>query len=166
MIHTRRAVVASGAAALLSACAQVPSTRSYSGPEVTRVVVQKEKRRLLLVHGRKELRRYRIDLGFQPRGHKRFEGDGRTPEGRYVIDRQNPESQYHLSLGISYPNARDIAYARAHGRSPGGDIFVHGHPHEPVKGPDWTWGCIAVTNREIEEIFAMVRLGTPIDILA
>jgi len=111
------------------------------------------------------LKAYAIDLGFQPRGAKRVEGDGKTPEGSYVIDRRNPKSRYHLSLGISYPNAADIARARALGRSPGGDIFIHGSGGRPDgRGADWTYGCIAVSDRDMAEIYSMVRVGTRIDI--
>jgi len=120
---------------------------------------------MFLVHDGEVLERYAIDLGFAPRGPKRFEGDGKTPEGLYYIDRRNPNSKFHLSLGISYPNAQDRAYARAFGREPGGDIFIHGQPNllKPARGDDdWTWGCIAVKNREIEKIYAMVENGTPI----
>ena len=86
-----------------------------------------------------------------------------------MIDRRNPDSLFHLSIGISYPNAADIAYAAAQGREPGGDIFIDGGPRrgvDPVGVRDWTAGCIAVTDREIEEVYAMVRNGTPIDIFA
>ncbi len=135
-------------------------------PEVTRVVIMKSDRKLYLLHEQEVLRSYDIDLGFAPEGHKQVEGDGRTPEGRYFIDRRNPDSAFHLSLGISYPNARDRARAAAMGKSPGGDIFIHGGPR-PIDpdGPDWTAGCISVSDREIEEIYAMVPLGTIIDIL-
>ena len=108
-------------------------------------------------------------LGFAPEGHKQFEGDGRTPEGTYIVDKRNPESTYHLSVGISYPNEADIAFAEAQGLSPGGDIFIHGGPRpgiDPTDVRDWTAGCIAVTDRQIEEIYAMVKDGTPIDIYA
>jgi len=119
------------------------------------------------MHHDKVLEQYKIKLGFAPIGHKTFEGDGRTPEGIYLIDRRNPRSRFHLSLGISYPNQRDREVARAMGKSPGGDIFIHGqeHPHKKDKG-DWTWGCIAVTNRQIEDVYAMVGDGTPIAIQA
>ena len=105
-------------------------------------------------------------MGFAPRGHKFKEGDGRTPEGRYIIDRRNPNSSFHLSLGINYPRPQDVARARAAGVDPGGEIFIHGQrrPWDP-KGPDWTAGCIAVTNKEMERIYAMVRNGTPVYIL-
>lgn len=137
----------------------------YSGPPVTRVVLYKGKRRLYLLNGSKVLKKYKVGLGGVPVGHKQFEGDGKTPEGSYIIDRRNPRSKYHLSIGISYPNSRDIAYARAHGRSPGGEIFIHGRAgaHRGF-GRDWTAGCIAVKDKHIEEIYAMVRTGTQIDI--
>lgn len=108
-----------------------------------------------------------IQLGDEPVGPKRFEGDERTPEGRYTIDYGNPNSAYHLSLHISYPSARDAAYARSLGRSPGGLIFIHGQPtHWPVgRVPgDWTDGCIAVSNVEIEALWDAVLDGATIDI--
>jgi len=139
--------------------------KTYDGPEVTRIVVMKAERRMFLMHRDAVLTEYEIDLGFAPDGPKRVKGDGRTPEGRYVIDRRNPNSEFHLSLGISYPNAADIAAARAAGQDPGGDIFIHGaRSFLNRNSPDWTAGCISVRNREIEEIYAMVPNGTPIDI--
>ncbi len=139
--------------------------RTYDGPEVTRVIVLKEKRRMYLLHHSEVLRAFDFELGFAPTGHKTMEGDGRTPEGHYIIDRRNPNSDFHLSIGINYPNARDIEVARRLGVSPGGDIFIHGTPRLFARrGDDWTWGCIAVTNREMEDIYAMVRNGTPISI--
>lgn len=109
-----------------------------------------------------------IQLGDAPEGPKRFQGDERTPEGRYTIDYGNPSSSYHLSLHISYPGARDAAFARAQGRSPGGLIFIHGQPNGLPAGRvpgDWTDGCIAVSNEEIEALWGAVGDGTPIDIL-
>ncbi len=103
--------------------------KKYNGPEVTRVVVMKTERKMYLMHHDKVLKSHDIDLGFAPAGHKQFEGDGRTPEGRYRIDRRNPDSSFHLSVGISYPNERDVAVARELGKSPGGDIFIHGQPN-------------------------------------
>ncbi|MDU8927892.1 L,D-transpeptidase family protein [Alisedimentitalea sp. MJ-SS2] len=139
--------------------------KSYNGPEVTQVVVHKGARKMHLMHHDEVLKSYRIGLGFAPSGHKNYEGDGRTPEGSYVIDRRNPNSEFHLSVGISYPNPDDRKFASSQGKSPGGDIFIHGRPWKNRKGgQDWTAGCIAVTNREIEEIYAMVRNGTPITI--
>lgn len=150
-------------ALVLSGCAS--KFKRYNGPEVTRVIVLKGARKMHLLHGNKTLRSYDIDLGFAPFHHKREEGDGRTPEGHYVIDRRNPNSKFHLSIGIDYPNARDVARARAAGVDPGGEIFIHGQPNlfKP-KTADWTAGCIAVSNREIEQIYAMVKNGTPISI--
>ncbi len=145
----------------LAACGS--KFRTYDGPEVTRIEVWKAQRSMTLFHHDQPLKTYRIALGFAPEGHKFREGDGRTPEGWYTIDRRNPNSQFHLSIGISYPNARDIEVARAAGVSPGGDIFIHGRAGQHRGRPrDWTVGCIAVRDREIEEIYAMVRDGTPI----
>lgn len=139
--------------------------KSYDGPEVTSIVVNKGERHMYLLHHDEILKRYPFELGFAPVGDKQFEGDGKTPEGLYYIDRRNPNSRFHLSLGISYPNAQDVAEARAMGKSPGGDIFIHGQPNTfRAKGDDWTWGCIAVKNRQMEEIYAMVRTGTTIAI--
>ena len=163
----RRSFLLSGIAAFLSGCAS--KFRSYTGPEVTRVRLYKSERLLVLDGAKDVLRTYPVGLGFAPAGHKQFEGDGRTPEGTYVIDRRNPDSLFHLSVGISYPNEADRAFAAAQGQSPGGDIFIHGGPRrgiDPINKQDWTAGCISVTNRQIEEVYAMVRDGTPIDIYA
>lgn len=159
---TRRALFC---ALLLPLAACSSKFRSYSGPEVTKIAVFKSQRRLYLLHGRHVLKAYRIDLGFSPVGDKKVEGDGKTPEGLYHIDRRNPNSDYHLSIGINYPNEHDVAEAKKLGKAPGGDIFIHGRGN-PVDMliRDWTWGCIAVTNDEIEEIYAMVRDGTPVAI--
>lgn len=138
--------------------------RRYTGPEVTLVQVDKSDRKMYLFHGEKLLKTYDFGLGFAPVGHKEFEGDGKTPEGVYTISHKNPDSTYHLSLRISYPNDADRAHAKAAGKEPGGDIFIHGGPNQPVSRNDWTWGCIAVTDREIEQIYAMVKPGTPIHI--
>lgn len=137
--------------------------KTYRGPEVTSVVVNKGARKMYLLHENKPLKTYDVGLGFAPEGHKAVEGDGKTPEGAYRIDRRNPNSEFHLSIGISYPNPTDRAHAEALGQSPGGDIFIHGRPWKYRDAPrDWTAGCIAVTNDEIEEIYAMVKNGTPI----
>lgn len=147
----------------LAGCASKFPT--YRGPEVTHVVVNKGERRMYLLHHDKVLEDYDIGLGFSPEGHKAFEGDGKTPEGTYLIDRRNPNSKFYLSIGVSYPNHDDRAFASSQGKSPGGDIFIHGKPREYRKAPrDWTAGCIAVTNREMRQIYSMVRDGTPITI--
>ena len=152
------------AIAALAGCGKPPVVKRYDGPEVTRIIVFKEARRMYLMHEETALRAFDFELGFAPSGDKTVEGDGRTPEGHYYIDRRNPDSTYHLSLGISYPNARDVEVARRLGQSPGGDIFIHGTPRPFSNRDDWTWGCIAVTNDEIEDIYSMVRTGTPISI--
>lgn len=161
----RRAVIVGGLAATLVGCG--PTIRQYNGPEVTRIVVQKGQRRMYLMHGPSVLKAYDIDLGFAPVGTKTVRGDGKTPEGTYFIDRRNPKSSFHLSIGISYPNEQDIAAAKELGQNPGGDIFIHGARRRIDKrGADWTYGCISVSNREVEDIYAMVRLGTQIDLNA
>lgn len=173
MIRAIRAFCGVVALAVVAACggsdamgppASAHKFRSYYGPQVTQVVVNKGQRRLYLMHGETVLKQYRIDLGFQPVGHKMFEGDGKTPEGIYFIDRMNPSSQYHLSVGVSYPNAADRDRASLHGRRAGGDIFIHGRGRvgAMTSRSDWTAGCIAVSDGEIEEIFAMLRPGVPI----
>lgn len=113
----RRAVLLGGVAPFLSGCAS--KFRSYGGPEVTRVRLYKGQRLLVLDGVDPVLQTYPVGLGFAPEGHKQFEGDGRTPEGTYIVDKRNPNSTYHLSIGISYPNEADIAFAEAQGRSPG-----------------------------------------------
>ena len=146
----------------LSACAS--KFRSYDGPEVTQVLVFKEQRVLHLMRHDRVLFSSEFELGFAPVGHKQVFGDGRTPEGAYVIDRRNPNSKYHLSIGVSYPNEDDAALAHELGMSPGGDIFIHGTPRAYRRSGDWTVGCIAVSNRDMERIYAMVPNGTPIHI--
>jgi len=140
-----------------------PKFRSYSGPPVTKVVVQKGTRKMQLFHNEQVLKTYEVALGFAPDGHKQFEGDGKTPEGAYRIDRRNPNSRFHLSLGINYPNQADIAFAESQGKEPGGEIFIHGKTGYRGKNlGDWTWGCIAVPDRKMEDIYAMVGDGTPV----
>ncbi|MFO1142368.1 MAG: L,D-transpeptidase family protein [Amaricoccus sp.] len=137
-------------------------------PRASYIVVSKSNRVLeLRGPGDTTLKRFAIHLGFDPKGPKERSGDGRTPEGQYFIDRRNPRSDFFLSLGISYPNAIDIARARALGVQPGGDIMIHGGPRRAAdRKKDWTAGCIAVSDPEMEEIWAMVPTGTPILILA
>ena len=126
------------------------------------VVVSKKKREMVLLRGESVLRTYRIALGRAPVGPKREEGDGRTPEGRYIIDYRNARSQYHLSLHISYPDAADVARAREAGVDPGGDIMIHGLRDGVRREGDWTQGCIAVTDEEMDEIWGLVGEGTAI----
>ena len=126
------------------------------------IVVNKSRREMLLLRGNVILRQYRIALGRDPIGHKQQEGDGRTPEGRYVIDRRNPKSRYYLALHISYPNADDVERAQAAGVPPGGDIMIHGLKDGERRDDDWTQGCIAVTDEEMDEIWGLVPDGTSI----
>jgi murein L,D-transpeptidase YafK len=158
-----RIVLVLAAVLALAACGS--KFRSYNGPEVTQIQVHKADRKMYLFHHDRVLREYDIALGFMPVGHKEFEGDGKTPEGVYQISYKNPDSRFHLSLKINYPNEADIAFAEAQGKDPGGDIVIHGGPREPTTDRDWTWGCIAVSDREMERIYSMVEVGTPILIL-
>ena len=135
-----------------------------------RVLVLKAEHRLLLLHGDQLINAYPIALGRHPTGPKHWQGDGRTPEGSYVIDSRFDRTPYHLALHISYPSELDRARAASAGRRPGGDIFIHGMPQrfghtDPVRFfRDWTNGCIAVGNIAIEEIWDAVDDGTPIEI--
>lgn len=137
-------------------------------PIADHVVVDKSERTLTLYANRRAfLVIGGIQLGDAPVGHKRFQGDERTPEGRYSIDWSNPDSAYHLSLHISYPNAADEAYAATQGRSAGGMIMIHGQPNGVagrMRG-DWTDGCIALANDEVEYLWQVVPDGTVIDLL-
>jgi len=149
--------------------AQALATPGDGSPLATSVVVEKQARRLTVFDGQGRAMRIisGIQLGDAPLGHKRFQGDERTPEGRYAIDWGNPDSSYHLSLHISYPNAQDEVYAASFGRSAGGMIMIHGQPNGyagRVEG-DWTDGCIALANEEIEYLWQVVPDGTVIDIL-
>lgn len=128
--------------------------------------VDKSERTLTVYRGQQVLRVFGgLQFGDVPNGHKQFQGDERTPEGRYTIDLRNPQSSYFLSLRISYPNANDRAFARQWGRSPGGDIYIHGQPNGMNYGRmrgDWTDGCIALSNAEIRELWSLVPDGTTI----
>jgi len=136
-----------------------------------KVLIEKSKRRLTLLNKNTQLKTYEISLGKEPIGKKTEEGDGRTPEGAYSIDRRKLKSSYHRALHLSYPNQEDSAQAKARGVSPGGDIMIHGLPNgigfigKLQTKRDWTLGCIAVTNPEIEEIWRVVPDGTTVEIL-
>lgn len=176
-VPTVRFAIAVFGSAVLAACAPAPapvpapaaSVPAASAP-VPRLadylLIDKSDRTLTLFSGGAPIRRYGgLQFGDAPFGHKRFEGDERTPEGLYFIDARNPNSAYHLSLRVSYPDANDRARAAAFGRSPGGDIFLHGQPNALPAGRvpgDWTDGCVALTNAEIEEVWSLVPDGTPI----
>lgn len=133
-----------------------------------RILVEKAERRMTLFRGEEALAVYEIGLGFSPEGQKMREGDGRTPEGLYQIDRRNPRSAYHLSLGLSYPRPDQRAAAQKDRRDPGGDIFIHGQPNRLPAGisipGDWTAGCIAVADEEMREIWSMVDYGVVVEV--
>ena len=148
----------------LTACAAPSKFKSYNGPAVTAVEIHKSARKMFLLHGTQILKTYDIELGGTPVGPKEFENDGKTPEGAYFITHRNPNSTYHLSLGISYPNAADVAFAEAQGKKPGDNIFIHGQPGWTRVRGDWTAGCIALKDRDMEQAYAMVNPGTPINI--
>jgi murein L,D-transpeptidase YafK len=145
---------------------------SYSklpeGIKADSIIVFKEKREMILMASGKELKKYSVSLGKNPVGDKQQEGDKKTPEGIYKIEFKNANSKYHLSLRISYPDEKDKADANAMGVSPGSDIMIHGLPNnmnmleDYYLSSDWTDGCIAVSNEEIEEIWSAVNIGTPI----
>ncbi|NDV98220.1 murein L,D-transpeptidase family protein [Salipiger sp. PrR002] len=168
-MYIGRHLMVLAAVLLLAACGGgQPESRfkTYRGPAVTHVVVHKGARKMYLLHHDQIMKVYNVGLGFSPEGDKKVEGDGKTPEGLYFIDRRNPNSRFHLSLGIDYPNAADRAEARYLGKSPGGDIFIHGRPAAYQNGIwDWTWGCIAVTDSEMEDIYSMIRTDNPTPIL-
>ncbi len=142
-----------------------------AGLQADYIIVEKSKRRLTLLHQGQVLKYYRISLGRDPVGPKIREGDDRTPEGLYHIDYRLRDSAYHLALHISYPGPADLERARRLGVDPGGDIMIHGIGGAMQKVGDlhplfdWTNGCIAVTDREIEEIWRLTPVGTPIRIL-
>jgi murein L,D-transpeptidase YafK len=148
----------------------LPKMLAEDLPRAEAVVVKKGERKLYLVRSGEYFREYPIVLGGDPIGHKQEEGDQRTPEGDYVLDRRNPNSAFHLSIHISYPNAEDRARAEARGVSPGGMIMIHGQRNGLgwlgglLQQWDWTDGCIAVTDVAMEEIWRAVPDGTPIRI--
>jgi len=135
-----------------------------------RVIVLKKERILRLESHGREIKTYKVALGGDPIGAKTRQGDHKTPEGVYVLDFRNAHSKFYKAIHISYPNAHDRAAAREPGVSPGGDVFLHGLPNgygfvgAAHRLKDWTDGCIAVTNVEIDEIWAAVADGTPIEI--
>lgn len=143
-----------------------PEGKLPNNIKVEKIVVNKSRRTLELWANGRIIKVYPVSLGSDPIGHKHHEGDGRTPEGSYIINDKNPNSQFHLNLGISYPNQKD----RLSSQNPGGDIKIHGLKNglgfigRFHRFFDWTNGCIAVTNQEIEELFDVVPVGTPIQI--
>ena len=162
-------ILAALVAITLAGCAGEPQKLT----KVDQVVVKKSERKMQLVQNGEVLREYRIALGDQPRGHKFQQGDEKTPEGNYVLDWRNPGSRFHKSIHVSYPSTRDIRFASFLGADPGGMIMIHGQPNyirsakirAEYERRDWTDGCIAVQNHEMDEIWRTVRDGTPIKIL-
>ena len=141
-----------------------------SFPTADRVVVEKGDRKLHLVKNGDVFRTFDIALGIRPAGDKKFEVDFRTPEGTYLLDIRNPNSEFFLSIHVSYPNGQDSREARSQGLDPGGAIMIHGQPNMPTRSEayystqDWTNGCIAVSNSDMIDIWLMTANNTPIEI--
>lgn len=151
----------SAVSAPVAAKPEWPPSLAPSSQHADEIRVFKQERRMDLLRRGKVIRTYRILLGDAPVGHKRQQGDERTPEGRYSITFRNDKSRFHLSLRVSYPNEADRAQAEKRGVDPGGDIMIHGGT--PIGyDRDWTDGCIALTNAQIEEVWRLVPIGTPI----
>lgn len=150
--------------------ASLATTEAGVFPRADQVIVEKSKRKLHLLDDGEAFRTFDIALGIQPIGDKVKEGDFRTPEGRYTLDARNPNSEFFLSIHVSYPDARDRREAAALGVDPGGSIMIHGQPNVPTKSEvyyrtqDWTNGCIAVSNSDMIDIWLMTGENTPIDI--
>ena len=134
------------------------------------VVIEKGERQLHLMQGGEAFRTYKIALGIRPVGDKKREGDFKTPEGRYTLDHRNPDSEFFLSIHISYPDSGDRQEAASLGVSPGGAIMIHGQPNVPTRSEayyrtqDWTNGCVAVSNSDMIDIWLMTGENTPIEI--
>ena len=169
---TRERVSALRASVLLLLCVIVSGGPSTAGefPVADQVVVEKNERKLHLLMNGDVFRSFDISLGIQPEGDKQREGDFRTPEGHYLLDRRNPHSEFFLSIHVSYPNVADRREARANGVEPGGAIMIHGQPNVPTQSEayyrtqDWTNGCIAVSNSDMIDIWLMTGENTPIEI--
>lgn len=157
-------------AALVGSLALAPSAKPASLGKADRILIVKSERKLTLLRNGKPLKTYLVALGGEPVGDKHCQGDNRTPEGIYRIDFKKWNSQFHHALHVSYPDAGDAAEAKRRGCAPGGDIMIHGlGPRFAFLGAlhrasDWTLGCIAVTNEEIDEIWAAVDAGTAVEI--
>jgi murein L,D-transpeptidase YafK len=170
-LRSAAAILIAGVVILATAGSLFCSPRPLpAGTRADLVLIEKKDRRLSLLSRGRVLRSYRVSLGPNPVGHKQQEGDGRTPEGRYVIDYRKPDSRYHRALHVSYPNAADRAAARRRNVSPGGMIMIHGLPNGYASlgsahlARDWTLGCIALTNEEIEEVWRVTPNGTTVEI--
>lgn len=158
-----------GIPALLGVLALAASAPAEMG-KADRILILKSERKLTLYREGRPLKTYLVALGGSPVGDKQCQGDQRTPEGTYRIELKNRASRFHLSLRVSYPDTTDRAEARKRGCSPGGDIMIHGlgksfaYLGKLHRTTDWTLGCVAVTNEEIEEIWAAVDVGTAVEI--
>lgn len=145
-----------------------PEKKLPNGKIIDKIEVYKSKRKMLVYSEGKLLKTYKISLGRNPVGHKEVEGDLKTPQGVYEINAKNPNSGYHKNLGVSYPNEKDIEHAKSLGKSPGGDIKIHGIRNGSgfiskfQRWKDWTAGCIAVTNEEVDELYESVKIGAEI----
>jgi murein L,D-transpeptidase YafK len=154
---------------VLALAASAPAEPAALG-KADRILILKSERKLTLFRDGRPLKSYLVALGGSPVGDKQCQGDQRTPEGTYRIELKNQASRFRRSLRVSYPDATDRAEARKRGCSPGGDIMIHGlgkefaHLGKLHRATDWTLGCIAVTNAEIEEIWAAVDVGTAVEI--
>ena len=141
-----------------------------SPPVPDRILIIKATRTLSLMKGFQVLKSYKVALGGQPVGAKERQGDHKTPEGVYSVDRKVPNSRFHLALHLSYPSDANREHARKFGFAPGSDVEIHGLPADFAwlgslhRQTDWTDGCIAVTNEEIEEIYPLIKIGTPVEI--
>lgn len=146
--------------------ATTETSKASTVSRVSLVEVYKSDRRLHLYDGDELVADYPIKLGFEPVGHKLERGDGKTPVGMYHVDRRNPYSLFTLSLGLSYPNKIDLEMAAARGVNPGGDIFIHGQANKSriTRNDDWTEGCIALSNEDMEVLFQTVDIGTPVHV--
>lgn len=155
---------------LLAAVSVAADDKLPADARADRVIVMKKDRTLTLMNRDKVLKVYKVALGGDPVGPKRMEGDHRTPEGTYILDRRNSKSKYYRSIHISYPSVEDRERAHNLGVSPGGDVMVHGLPNgfgwlgASHRAQDWTDGCIAVTDQEMDELWNAVPDGTPIEI--
>ncbi|MBC6110228.1 murein L,D-transpeptidase family protein [Pedobacter fastidiosus] len=147
-----------------------PEPKLSLNTDVNLLIVNKSKHQLLAFSNGNLLKTYTVSFGNNPLGHKEFEGDEKTPEGIYFINAKNDKSGYHKNLGISYPNSKDLAHAKAIGKSAGGDVKIHalkngrGFINKFQRWYNWTNGCIALTNSEIDELYANVSIGTKIEI--
>lgn len=161
-----------GAAWLMLAPTQRPLPRPPADQTLTepvdRILIEKSARRMTVFRDGQLLKTYAVALGFAVTGDKTRQGDGKTPEGLFHIDRTNPNSAYHLSLGLNYPRPQDRARAAAQGVDPGGDIFIHGQPNQRPDGEtlpgDWTAGCVAISDAEMRELYAAAPIGTQVEI--